>query len=263
MERAVFSEDEQLTVQIGVALHKEYTLFEDPLYLPVWVGAALRGKAPEGWQRDDKGENISEKNPGYCELTAHYWLWKHSGADGIGLCHYRRYFSTRRLGPREKRVLTLAQAQVLLGDADALLPKKRHYWIETNESHYIHAHRAEDLAACRRAVAAVGGGAYLAAFDTVMRRRSGHRFNMLVMRRSLFCAYSEWLFSVLAEAERELEGAGRGTPRVYGFLAERLLDVWLEVNRPRVKELPVMNLESQHWPKKIAAFLKRKLRAGR
>ena len=34
-------------------------------------------------------------------------------------------------------------------------------------------------------------------------------------------------------------------------------DVWLETERPRYRELPVVNLESQHWPRKIAAFLVR------
>ena len=41
-------------------------------------------------------------------------------------------------------------------------------------------------------------------------------------------------------------------------MSERLLDVWLETNGVRYTELPVVNLESQHWPKKILNFLKRK-----
>lgn len=44
---------------------------DDPMYIPVQVGA--RGKEELGYQKDDEGENISEKNPYFCELTGLYW----------------------------------------------------------------------------------------------------------------------------------------------------------------------------------------------
>ncbi len=34
------------------------------------------------------------------------------------------------------------------------------------------------------------------------------------------------------------------------FLAERLLDVWMETNHIAYTELPVVFLENQHWLKK-------------
>ena len=58
-----------------VASHKPYWMPDDPAYLPVQVGAAGKETIP-GFQRDDEGENISAKNPNYCELTALYWAWK-------------------------------------------------------------------------------------------------------------------------------------------------------------------------------------------
>ena len=51
--------------------------------------------------------------------------------------------------------------------------------------------------------------------------------------------------------------------RVYGFLAERLLDVWMETNHIAYTELPVVFLENQHWLKKGTAFLSRKIRYRR
>ena len=93
-----------------VAAHKAYRMPEDPMYLPLHVGKA--GKSLElGFQGDDTGDNISEKNPEYCELTGLYWAWKNLDADYIGLSHYRRYFRGKRGGDKWDCILTTAQAE--------------------------------------------------------------------------------------------------------------------------------------------------------
>lgn len=243
---------------IAVALHKPAPMPDDPMYLPVQAGAALQ--ADLGVQRDDAGENISGRNSLYCELTAHYWLWRNAEADAYGLCHYRRYFTRRTFGRKLIHALNGAEAEVLLQDADVIVPRPRLYLIETNYSHYAHAHRAADLDLAR-AVIAARCPAYLPAFDRVMKRRWGRRFNMFLMRREAFCAYSAWLFGILQDMEERL---GPDVPeRTLGYVAERLMDVWLETERPHMKQLPVLHTESQHWPRKIARFIGRKVRGNR
>ena len=64
---------------------------------------------------------------------------------------------------------------------------------------------------------------------------------------------------LLDAAEIDTTGYSARDKRVHGFLAERLLDVWLAQQDYRVKELPVAHLERQHWGRKIAAFLLRKM----
>ena len=258
---------------IAVAMHKPYTVPDAPPYLPVQAGAALYPDI--GVQSDHTGESISPRNPLYCELTAHYWLWKNVTADVYGLCHYRRYFmcASRRTcyqsslpevaGCRRQTegVLTLAEIEELLQTADVLVPRPRLYVIETNWSHYAHAHRESDLVHLR-AVMAEQCPDYLPAFDRVMKRRWGRRFNMFIMRREAFTAYSAWLFGLLFALEARL-GTEDIPPRTMGFIAERLMDVWLKKEKPRFRQLPVLHTEGQGWPRRIAAFLLRKVTGGR
>lgn len=90
-------------------------------------------------------------------------------------------------------------------------------------------------------------------------------FNMFVMRRDYFRGYMDWLFSVLFELEKRLDITDWDTydSRVYGFVAERLLDVWLEHNNIDYMEQNVSFMERQDWVKKGGLFLKRKFWEGR
>ena len=82
-----------MDIKILVASHKKAEMPEDSMYLPVHVGRALYPDREFGYQSDAEGDNISIKNPYYCELTALYWAWKNLKADYVGLAHYRRHFS--------------------------------------------------------------------------------------------------------------------------------------------------------------------------
>jgi hypothetical protein len=86
-----------MNIKIAVAHHKSGFVFENNVFIPVQVGAAL-AKNKLDMQGDDTGDNISMLNPYYCELSALYWLWKNvKDADYLGLCHYRRYFTYKKL----------------------------------------------------------------------------------------------------------------------------------------------------------------------
>ena len=247
-----------MEIKIIVATHKPYWMPEDPLYLPLLVGA--EGKEID-WQgeKDNTGENISRKNPHYCELTGLYWAWKNLNADILGLVHYRRYFS-RRFGKKEERLLDSGDVEVAIQGKDLLLPKKRHYWIETNYSQYVHAHHAVDLERTRE-ILQEKYPEYVPAFDRSMKKRCGHRFNMFIMRKDTLDEYCAWLFDILFELERRLDISEYNDVdrRVFGYVSERLLDVWLMRNEISYKDIPYIFLEKQNWVVKIANFLKRKL----
>lgn len=249
-----------MDIKILVAAHKPYWMPDNDVYLPIQVGAA--GKESLGWQRDDEGDNISAKNPNYCELTALYWAWKNLDADYIGLVHYRRYFTRKEvhgIQAKKRQILNGAEWQALLQTTPVIVSDKRKYYIETNESHYKHAHHPEGLAVAHEVIREEYPE-YLAAYRRVMQRTWAHMFNMFVMRKDLYDTYAEWLFAILTEMEKRLDITGWSAyeSRVYGFVSELLLDVWLEKNLIDYVEQNVSFLEKQNWVKKGGAFLKRK-----
>lgn len=250
--------------KIYVAMHKPYTAIEEPLYVPLQVGAAKHSPFCE--TRDDSGRNISEKNQSFCELTALYWMRYNSDADVLGLVHYRRYFASKHLPRRNKwqNILADEELEKIMQGADLVLPKQRHYVIETTFSHYAHAHHEKDLRQTR-AVIEEQCPQYLAAFDSVMNKRSGHRFNMFIMKRDILHEYCDWLFPILFELEKRIDISDYDAynQRVFGFIGERLLDVWL-MNQPyRYAELRVLETEPPNWLVKGGKFLLRKFRHKR
>lgn len=251
------------TVRIIVATHKAYNMPDDSIYLPLLVGAS-QNKADWNGARDNEGDNISSKNPNYCELTGMYWAWKNVSADYIGLVHYRRHFANNKWWKKKsERIITGPELIPYLQDTDILLPKKRHYWIETNYSQYAHAHHQEDLDLTRQVIQNRAPH-YIEAFDRTMKKTSGHRFNMMIMKKDKFDQYCEWMFGILFDLESILDFSSYSTNdrRVFGFVGERLLDVWLEANSMTYKNRPYVFLEHQNWIKKGFAFLGRKARAG-
>jgi len=250
-----------MDIKILVAAHKAYWMPEDPVYLPLQVGA--EGKQLLGYTPDNTGDNISAKNPYFCELTGLYWAWKNMNCEYIGLCHYRRYFGrdlhTDDIEKKKRAILHQKDYERLLQQYEVILPKKRHYYIETVRSQYEHAHYKKDLDLAERLVGELYPD-YSAVFTKVMNRRSLHILNMFVMKKSLFDAYCEWLFSILFALEKQVDMTDYSPyeQRLYGFLSERLFNVWLEKQQLRTCEVPVVLLEKIDWMKKGIAFLKRK-----
>jgi hypothetical protein len=251
-----------MDIKVLVATHKPYQMPSDPVYLPIFVGSSLHSDLPAGFQRDNEGINISEKNPHYNEVTAIYWASKNLQTEAIGLVHYRRYFSNRAFFPKKdfSSVLTRPQIEELLSSASIVVPKPRNYYIETIESHYRHSHSPIGIDALYEVIGQQPVE-YRAAFSRVMRSKSAHMFNMFIMRREEFAAYSSWLFFVLFKTEEKIDFSKlKGNERrVMGFLAELLMDTWLFANKKEYVECPIVFMESEHLIKKGRNLLLNKL----
>ena len=250
-----------MDLKILIAAHKKYWMPEDDVYMPLHVGA--EGKEPLGYTPDNTGENISSKNPNYCELTGLYWAWKNMNCEYIGLCHYRRYFGksthTKDIEKKKSAIFHRADYEKLLEKYDVILPVKRNYYIETVRSQYEHAHFKKDLDEVQKIIAEKYPG-YADAFTAVMDRRTLHILNMFVMKKSYFDEYCTWLFDILFTLEKRIDVSSYDSfeARIFGFLSERLFNVWLERQSLKQVEVPVVFLENIDWLQKIRDFLKRK-----
>ncbi len=259
------------TAKIAVAYHKRYKQPFDDLYLPVQAGAKNSRISMPYAVKDSTGDNISEKNPLYCELTALYWFWKNCDYDYMGLSHYRRYFTLKKKRSSEPFEIILLQKQLepLLGRYKVFLPKKRNYYIETLYSHYAHTRYAGHLDAARDIIAEKSPE-YSGCCGKVFNSRSGHMFNIMIMEKSLFDSYCNWLFSILFELERrcgkKAEKLGSYQSKFCGAVSEILLNVWIEyqtengVLKPsEIKELDYIYTEKIDNVRKAGAFIAAKL----
>lgn len=223
-----------MNICIYVMTHKKFEVPEDPMYVPLHVGRAV--SADLGYMGDDIGENISALNCYYSELTGLYWVWKNChDAEYVGTCHYRRYLINEN-----EQVFTKQEYETLLKEYDLVTTRR----VQLNNSYYFgfsanHNQKALDM------TGEVIREIYPDYYDTFVRLVNGTQTyfgNMLVTSKPLYDAYAQWLFTIFAAvAERiELEtGEDAYHKRVFGFISEFLLLVWVTVQGLRVKECKV------------------------
>ena len=245
-------------VKIIVATHKKYQMPKSDLYLPLHVGKKNQNYI--GYTGDDTGRNISAKNPYFCELTGLYWAWKNIDFEYIGLVHYRRHFRGKAISNNIfDKVLSYKEVNTLLKNADVILPKKRKYYIETLYSHYKHTMYIEPLDITGDIIKELYPD-YNLEFKRLKTRTKAHMFNMFIMKKEILDEYCNWLFGILFELERRIDSSIYDDfhSRFYGRISELLLDVWLNVNKIRFEEVPLLNIEKTNWFKKGFSFLRAK-----
>lgn len=250
-------------VSILVITHKNYDFPQTNIYQPLWVGKKS-DQFFSSFLSDNTGEHISEKNSLFCELTGLYWAWKNDffhNADYVGLVHYRRYFRGNGEKLKGKSILSEENVTELLKGYDCILPKKRNYFIESIYSHYKHAHHIQDLDATRE-ILAEDYPEYIESFDKIMSGKTLHLYNMFVMKKADVDQYCAWLFDILFKLEEKIDISTYDNyqKRVFGFIAERLFNVWIEHHKFKIKEVPVVNLEGENLVKKAIGLINRKMK---
>ena len=244
-------------MKILVCCHKKDIVASEPPYFPIHVGKAL-SQVDLGVTGDDSGDNISLKNGSYCELTGVWWAWKNLPAtDYIGLCHYRRYFDFHHQCPNglpQKVFPTAVFPRINLTVPEAVVNDLKEGCVYVaNPVYYPHSlrqrwckrHHESDFSIMERIVKNGQPENVVRAFyDVMIRGNKLHPCNMFLMKWADFDAYCSWLFPLLGEMERTVSISNYDAyqRRIFGFMAERLLNVWLVANGKQVVSKPLIML---------------------
>lgn len=242
-------------IRIFVAAHKPSVFPDCATIMPIQVGCAVAEQSGrplfEDTLHDDDGENISELNPMYSELTAQYWAWKNVDADYYGFAQYRRYFDFTETPHVQNEhgeipatfiddqsiaeyglddgtiaqsvegwdVITLEPTDVRRLDGFLNLKEQ---WDADRHLRLKDLRHMYDLLCTRHPE-------YREDADAVLNGNTVLLNNMFIMKKPLFDAYCAWLFPLLEEFVRgwEHSHADVETLRTPGHLAARLFTIYI------------------------------------
>lgn len=229
-------------MSIYIVTHKMFDIPKEDGYIPIQVGAVNGHVLPEGACFDDTGDNISDKNKNYCELTGVYWIWKHVKDEYIGIVHYRRYFTRHYNG----RLLSKKDIQRQLNKHDIILPFMRHL-DKTVYEQYCESGYKKDLLMTGDIIKKIYPE-YYDEFEQFINGKDVYFGNMLITSNKIYDNLCKWMFDILFELEKRVDISDYSDyfSRIYGFISERLLYVYVKHNDLDVFETGVINTE-ENW----------------
>ena len=254
-------------IKILIAYHKPSSLLKSEIFEPIFVGSELKN---DDWLlnnavADNKGNNISNKNESFCELTAQYWAWKNCDCDYIGFMHYRRHlnFSEKEYNENiyglieneqldgyyiKKYGLTYFNVEKALEDADILTAKRWNVQNAGSKDTYDHYKNSDkklhikdyDLAL---EILKNKYPQYCEDIEIYNKEYLGYFTNMFVMKKEQFNQYCSWLFDILFELEKRIDITNYTTEekRVFGYISEWLFGIYMthikRTTNLKIKEL--------------------------
>jgi len=257
------------TIKLLLSYHKPDHLFKDSVLTPVHAGRAnaLQRMAADDeklkWLLDNTigdntGDNISEKNGTFNEMTTVYWAWKNYDAienpDYIGFMHYRRHFIFddkmekasyecmdicedyyNQIKYDEKRIIDL------LEDCDFICTKPQ--WRQSMYEHFRLNHEIQDLDTTVK-ILKEKYPEYATAADTYLNGHDAYFCNMFIFPRDIFFQYAEWFFDITLELMKQIDFTYKRL-----FVSEWLTGIFIThliQNGKKPKYLPMMIAEGEH-----------------
>ncbi|TDH20882.1 DUF4422 domain-containing protein [Segetibacter sp. 3557_3] len=250
-------------LQLYSVFHKAFHQPHAAYVLPIHAGKAL-SQLELNILGDNTGDHISSLNSTFCELTVLYWIWKNASRDTdlFGLCHYRRYFAAKPMLNALKparilayeptpenidAVLTPALEESIIAElnsADVLVQQPM--LIHRNkqgsfnlEQHYKMDHIASDWNALMETIRDLYPD-YAKTLPAFNQSTKMSFFNMMVAPWGVWDGYLQWLFDILFEVKNRVSVSENAyQARVFGFMSERLMNLYIMHNQLKPTYLPV------------------------
>ncbi|MCI8581804.1 MAG: DUF4422 domain-containing protein [Dorea sp.] len=202
--------------------------FYTPFTEEIQVGAALTD-ADISELKDNIGENLSDRNRDYCEMSAVYWAWKNNrDNDYIGLCHYRRRFVIDEDMINDIMAEDYGAVYTVPQLIDGGLREEfveRNYYL-TPEMWELTENAIQKLSP-----------EYLPTWKELETSYFLLSYNMFIMRRDVFEGYCSWAFAILEEIDRFYLNQGiQCNNRYLGYIAELLNTVYAMKHKETLKK---------------------------
>lgn len=270
-------------LKIFVVYYKPAPLIKTDIFEPIQAGRAIANtpsragtftNEEKSWLNnnmigDDTGENISNLNRYFAEITALYWIWKNTDSPFVGMFQYRRFLSLNsnthypyvefpsirflHLGIKHLEKFSLSFLHDLELEKKYILP-----WFATHDillseplkfnayEHYKTEHIISDLDKALTILKKKHPEMYDFALENLNSEEGVYPSNLFITRREILNNYASWLFSILLPLYEEIkdEISQRDTEQklAFAYLSERLFTIYFRYQQKyhglRVKEFP-------------------------
>lgn len=225
------------------------------------------GQANPSWNPefcDDTGENISSKNPYYCELTGLYWIWKNAPKEEyLGLVHYRRYFVADSLFAKNVAddILREEKIREILKNHDIIVPELG--WKSVKSGVLYRNLQREEQDVSLSVLEDIIKEKYPQDLDSYRNVAYGYKIyhgNMFIAKDDIFRGCAQWLFDLFSELEKRMIAVGDPiTPRFFGYVSEYMIAVYAHsrIARDRIAHCSVAMITDTSSTSKVPYGLKK------
>lgn len=242
-------------INILVCAHKyDENTRNDNVYKAVQAGKTLHPELDLGYLCDNKGENISERNSCWSELTVLYWGWKNvKDVEYMGLNHYRRYFD---LDIKENNIDDLMKGyDMIVVKSDSMFSNHE------RANNLMHMTSIEDYYVFADTFLSIYPEYKEAFMEYFYHSKNSYPFQMFISKKEVYDDYCSFMFPVLFETEKRVKSHGYTRQRrAMGYLGEWFLGLYIYCKNIKIKAVPIVDLSCTPLNKSLGTLINNKMR---